>query len=169
MATTDHITPDNMNLNVVGKATSQPLGSGSKSVESGRKGKSSSRRNRGGRGETGMSQQAMKRRDHWANQLCTPEWMLTVPSDLNGAGSPVGAGEQTSKSKRTVGNGRCGVCNSLIFFCKHRAWPTVHASCSQGKREELSMYRRFCLFFHELQEFSISLWSFLSTRFLFLF
>ncbi|CAN0421039.1 unnamed protein product, partial [Hapterophycus canaliculatus] len=38
----------------------------------------------------GAALRAIKRRDHWANQLCTPEWMLTVPSDLNGAGSPVG-------------------------------------------------------------------------------
>lgn len=46
---------------------------------------------KGGRGRE--LHRAVKRRDHWANQLCTPEWMLTVPSDLNGAGSTIGAGE----------------------------------------------------------------------------
>lgn len=49
----------------------------------------------GGGGSGGAAQRAVKRREHWANQLCTPEWMLTVPTDLNGAGSPVGAGELT--------------------------------------------------------------------------
>ena len=48
---------------------------------------------RGAEGDSASTQRAVKRRDHWANQLCTPEWMLTVPSDLNGAGSSVGAGE----------------------------------------------------------------------------
>lgn len=48
---------------------------------------------RGAGGSGGAAQRAIRRRDHWANQLCTPEWMLTVPSDLNGAGSTVGAGE----------------------------------------------------------------------------
>ncbi|CAM9613617.1 unnamed protein product [Ectocarpus sp. 6 AP-2014] len=47
---------------------------------------------RGAGGSGGAAQRAIRRRDHWANQLCTPEWMLTVPSDLNGAGSTVGAG-----------------------------------------------------------------------------
>lgn len=51
------------------------------------------KRGAGGGGSSGAAQRAVKRRDHWANQLCTPEWMLTVPNDLNGAGSPVGAGE----------------------------------------------------------------------------
>ncbi|CAM9441530.1 unnamed protein product [Discosporangium mesarthrocarpum] len=32
------------------------------------------------------------RRDYWAAQLCSPEWMLGVPSDLNGKGSIVGEG-----------------------------------------------------------------------------
>lgn len=41
---------------------------------------------------------AESRRDHWASQLCTPEWMLTVPHDLNGAGSAVGAGEASRES-----------------------------------------------------------------------
>ncbi|CAM9998491.1 unnamed protein product, partial [Ectocarpus sp. 13 AM-2016] len=47
---------------------------------------------RGAGGSGGATQRAIRRRDHWANQLCTPEWMLTVPSDLNGAGSTVGSG-----------------------------------------------------------------------------
>lgn len=51
------------------------------------------KRGAGGGGSSGAAQRAVKRREHWASQLCTPEWMLTVPNDLNGAGSPVGAGE----------------------------------------------------------------------------
>lgn len=47
-------------------------------------------------GSNGAAHRATNRRDHWANQLCTPEWMLTVPNDLNGAGSTVGAGEPES-------------------------------------------------------------------------
>ncbi len=47
----------------------------------------------GGGGSSGAARRATRRRDHWANQLCTPEWMLAVPGDLNGAGSRVGAGE----------------------------------------------------------------------------
>ncbi|CAM9132949.1 unnamed protein product [Scytosiphon promiscuus] len=58
----------------------------------GRRGRSKGKRGIGGGGSNGAALRAIKRRDHWANQLCTPEWMLTVPSDLNGAGSPVGAG-----------------------------------------------------------------------------
>ena len=79
-----------MNENGMGMSTGQ-------ASHSGIKGNESSRRNRGSRSETGKSEKVMELRDHWANQLCTPEWMLTVPSDLNGAGSPVGAGEDITK------------------------------------------------------------------------
>ena len=34
----------------------------------------------------------LRRRDYWASQLTTPEWMLQVPSRLNGRGSRVGDG-----------------------------------------------------------------------------
>lgn len=56
-------------------------------------GKGRGKGKRAGGGSNGAAQRAVKRRDHWANQLCTPEWMLTVPNDLNGAGSTVGAGQ----------------------------------------------------------------------------
>lgn len=76
--------------NVIEMSTGQDL-------DSEPKGKRLSRKKRGGRSETGVSETVIKRRDHWANQLCTPEWMLTVPNDLDGAGSPVGAGEHMAK------------------------------------------------------------------------
>ena len=34
----------------------------------------------------------LRRRDYWSAQLTTPEWMLQVPSRLNGRGSRVGDG-----------------------------------------------------------------------------
>lgn len=71
-----------------------PSGNGSSSSGSrGGGGKRKGKRGAGGGVDGSSMQRAVKRRDHWANQLCTPEWMLTVPSDLNGAGSSVGAGE----------------------------------------------------------------------------
>eukprot|EP00904_Undaria_pinnatifida_P011058 jgi/Undpi1/7082/HiC_scaffold_22.g09556.m1 len=69
-----------------------PSGNSNGSISSSnRGGKSRGKGKRGPGGDSG-TQRAVKRRDHWANQLCTPEWMLTVPSDLNGARSSVGAG-----------------------------------------------------------------------------
>ena len=69
-----------------------PSGNSNDSTSSSsRGGKSRGKGKRGPGGDSG-TQRAVKRRDHWANQLCTPEWMLTVPSDLNGAGSSIGAG-----------------------------------------------------------------------------
>lgn len=65
----------------------------SSSARGGGKGGGRGKGKRGAGGSGGAAQRAIRRRDHWANQLCTPEWMLTVPSDLNGAGSTVGAGE----------------------------------------------------------------------------
>lgn len=71
-----------------------PNSNGSSSSGSrGGKSRGKGKRGAGGGSDGGSTQRAVKRRDHWANQLCTPEWMLTVPSDLNGAGSSVGAGE----------------------------------------------------------------------------
>lgn len=80
-----------MDDNVIEMSSGQALDSESK-------GKRSSRKTRGGHSETGASKTVINKRDHWANQLCTPEWMLTVPSDLDGAGSPVGAGEHIQNS-----------------------------------------------------------------------
>ncbi|CAM9384243.1 unnamed protein product [Sphacelaria rigidula] len=65
---------------------STETGTGIRDGMSGRKKRGRDRTSRGGRGKV------VKRRDHWANQLCTPEWMLTVPSDLDGAGDPLGSG-----------------------------------------------------------------------------
>lgn len=62
---------------------------------------------RGGGGSNGAGQRAMNRRDHWANQLCTPEWMLTVPNDLNGARSAVGAGEPVVYKTGTAKSADC--------------------------------------------------------------
>ena len=70
-----------------------PNDNGNSSGSRGGKSRGKGKRGAGGGGDYGSIQRAVKRRDHWANQLCTPEWMLTVPSDLNGAGSSVGAGE----------------------------------------------------------------------------
>lgn len=69
---------------------STETGTGIRDGMSGRKKRGRDRTSRGGRGKV------VKRRDHWANQLCTPEWMLTVPSDLDGAGDPLGSGEKDS-------------------------------------------------------------------------
>lgn len=33
-----------------------------------------------------------RRRQHFANQLMVPEWLVDVPSDLNGKGSAMGEG-----------------------------------------------------------------------------
>ena len=33
------------------------------------------------------------RRDYWCCQLCTPEWMTDVPSDLSGTGREAGEGK----------------------------------------------------------------------------
>lgn len=81
--------------------------SAGQALDSEPKGKRSSRRNRGGHSETGVSEKVIKQRDHWANQLCTPEWMLTVPSDLDGAGNPVGAGEHTAKFLQMILSASC--------------------------------------------------------------
>lgn len=84
-------------------------------------GKSRAKGKRGGGagGSNGAAQRAVNRRDHWANQLCTPEWMLTVPNDLNGAGSPVGAGEPK---------------NWIFFFMMRREQPSRRIVLNQPGR-----------------------------------
>lgn len=90
----------NSTLNEDEQGTEDGSSSGSSGARGGgRRGRGKGKRGAGGGGSNGAALRAIKRRDHWANQLCTPEWMLTVPSDLNGAGSPVGAGEPMLQAK----------------------------------------------------------------------
>lgn len=88
-----------------------PSHRGGRNSHGGHRGTATGKRGAGGGGSSGAAQRAVKRRDHWANQLCTPEWMLTVPNDLNGAGSPVGDGKRIP---RTV---LCCCVTSFCFVC----------------------------------------------------
>ncbi|CAM9963504.1 unnamed protein product, partial [Choristocarpus tenellus] len=44
-----------------------------------------------GKGKGSKAQMAA-RSGYWATQLCSPEWMLSVPTDLDGKGSRTGEG-----------------------------------------------------------------------------
>lgn len=75
-----------------------------------------------------MTQREIERRDHWANQLCTPEWMVSIPTDLNGAGSRLGAGGkialmQSMETKNCVASSSRELGTSLMSLESRSAEP----------------------------------------------
>eukprot|EP00752_Nemacystus_decipiens_P013797 g12249.t1 len=115
------------------------------------------KRGAGGGGSNAAVQRAVKRREHWANQLCTPEWMLTVPNDLNGAGSPVGAGWYVMarpEGKRVLvisANGET-VARQMSGAITHRFSSNLPGGSAQGRRGG-SKGGGYCILdcvFHEL-------------------
>eukprot|EP00903_Cladosiphon_okamuranus_P016060 g14826.t1 len=113
----------------------------------------------GGGGSSGAAQRAVKRREHWANQLCTPEWMLTVPTDLNGAGSPVGDGWYVMarpEGKRVLVISAKGetVARQMSGAITHRFSSNLPGGSAQGRRGG-SKGGGYCILdcvFHELDQ-----------------